>query len=230
MTCDRLARRGAVAVVMLATFSVSCRKSSPPTRLATSATLAIDAPAVESRPGDMPSAVALEAYVTGAGNVQLGMTESQVSDALGEKPTRREDAMSPGATTDVAWDDLKGARPGAALGRFRDGRLISIEFASTFPVLPRIDRGAADAVTTPDFVRASVARTLQMTDIEAVTRTRGHRMSWSVMRGADGRTMVLSRWIWEVEPGGEALLVVEYDGLAGQPNIRSRSDGGAHEW
>jgi hypothetical protein len=185
------------------------------------ATSTIGAPVADSRSPSVPSAMELDAYVTGAGRVHLGMTESEVSDALGKKPARRDDAMSPGASTDVAWDGLEGARPGAALGRFLDGRLVRIEFAPASSVFPRIDRAVAAAVTSADFVRASVARTLQMADIEAVTRTPAHRRAWIIGRGNDGKTTVGSRWIWEVEPGGKALLVEEADGLAGQPHIRS---------
>ena len=121
-----------------------------------------------------PSPEQLEAYVSGAGALRLGMTESEVTEALGRAPSRRQDAQSSGASTDVAWDDLQGPRPGAALGRFIDDRLISIEFAPAAPALPRLDYATADSVTRADYVRRSVARTLRMADIEAVTRVPGY--------------------------------------------------------
>jgi hypothetical protein len=166
----------------------------------------------------IPSPKELDAYVGGAGAVHLGMTEAEVTKALGKKPSRRDD----GAGTDVAWDDLKGPRPGAALGRFRDDRLYSIEFAPAAQVYRRLDYATADSVTQPDYVRRSVARTLRMADIESVTRVPGYRASWAIMSGFGTPTRVQSKWMWEVDPGDRILYVTELDGFAGQPVIRNK--------
>jgi hypothetical protein len=209
----------AVAVVMAvlaATFAPSCRGSRAGGEAASGAA------AAEPRGEGVPSPEQLEDYVTGAGAVRLGMTESEVSEALGKKPSRRDDALSPGASTDVAWDDLQGPRPGAALGRFRDDRLYSIEFAPASPVPPRLDSATANSVTKADYVRRSVARTLRMADIEAVTRVPGYRASWTIMSGFGSPTRVKSRWLWEVDPGDRFLVVDELDGLAHQPVIRAK--------
>jgi hypothetical protein len=169
--------------------------------------------------GGVPSPAELEAYVSGAGTVRLGMTESEVTSALGRKPSRRKDGED---TADVAWDDLPGPRPGHALGHFRADRLYSIEFAPAAQVYPRLDYATASAVTQPDYVRRSVARTLRMADIEAVTRVPGYRGSWTVTSGFGSPTRVRSRWFWEVDPGNRVLYVQELDGLAGQPVIRDK--------
>lgn len=170
----------------------------------------------------IPSPQELDAYVSGAGAVHLGMTEADVTQALGKKPSRRDDAQSPGAATDVAWDNLAGPQPGAALGRFRDDRLYSIDFAPAAQVYPRLDYATADAVTRADYVRRSVARTLRMADIESVTRGPGYRASWAVMSGFGTPTRVQSKWMWEVDPGDRILYVEELDGRAGQPVIRNK--------
>ena len=101
-------------------------------------------------------------------------------------------------------------------------RLYSIEFAPAAQVYPRLDYATADAVTQADYVRRSVARTLRMADIEAVTRVPGYRASWTVMSGFGTPTRVRSRWFWEVDPGNRVLYVEELDGLAGQPVIRDK--------
>ena len=122
----------------------------------------------------------------------------------------------------MAWDDLQGPRPGFALGNFRDDKLYSIEFAPAAQVYPRLDYATAEAVTQPDYVRRSVARTLRMADIEAVTHVPGYRASWTVMSGFGTPTSVRSRWFWEVAPGNRVLYVEELDGLADQPIIRDK--------
>ena len=212
-----MTQRVAVVMVVLAVaFGSACRKSGG--EADTSASGAVADAGAEG----VPSSAELEAFVSGAGAVRLGMTESEVTEALGKKPSRRDDAQSPGATTDVAWDGLEGPRPGAALGRFRDDRLLSIEFAPAAQVYPRLDYATADSVTQADFVRRSVARTLRMADIEAVTLVPGYRASWTVMTGFGSPTRVSSRWMWEVDPGDRVLYVEELDGLAGQPVIRKK--------
>jgi hypothetical protein len=202
-------------VAVATTIALSCRGSRP---AGDGAPAAAAAPALEGVPG----ADELEAYVSGAGAVRLGRTESEVTGALGRNPSRRNDAQSPGASTDVAWDHLPGPRPGAALGRFRDGRLLSIEFAPAAQDYPRLDYATADAVTQADYVRRAVARTLRMADIEAVTRVPGYRATWAIMSGFGSPTRVTSRWMWEVDPGDRVLYVEEVDGLAGQPVIRKK--------
>jgi hypothetical protein len=175
----------------------------------------------ESAFSGVPGPEELEAFVSGAGAVRLGMTEGEISAALGKNPTRRRDPPSPDAPAEASWEGLEGARPGAAAGLFREGRLLRIEFAPATPALPRLDRAAAESVTRPDFVRRSVARTLRMADIEAVTRRPGYRATWAIASGFGSRTTVSSRWLWEIEPGGKVLYVEEHDGAAGQPVIRS---------
>ena len=85
----------------------------------------------------------------------------------------------------------------------------------------RVDRATAESLTSADFVRRSVAKPVRMKDIEAVTGTRGYHGLWRIIRPAGTqRVIVVSRWFWEVEPGGEALSVEEEeDGIAGQPII-----------
>jgi hypothetical protein len=173
----------------------------------------------EAAAGFAPSAAELEAFVTGAGGVRLGMAENEVTAALGKNPTRREVASSPGAATEVAWEDIPGARPGAAHGRLADGRLVFIEFTTAKLSLPRVSRAVARSLTeSADLVRRSVAKSLRMQDIEVITHTPGQRVKWSI--GLGDPTTVVSYWLWEVEPGGEALFVEEENGVAGQPITR----------
>jgi hypothetical protein len=206
-----------VLVVLAMALAPSCRRSR---RARGSATAAAGAVANSSAIG-VPSAAELEGYVTGAGAVELGMTESEVSAALGKKPTRRQDATSPGAPAEMAWDNLEGARPGFAAGQFHEGRLARIEFAPAKRALPRVDQAAVDSLTTADVVRRSVARTLRMADIEAVTRVPGFRATLAIASGFGVKTTVYSRWFWEIEPGGKVLYVDDEDGFAGQPVVRS---------
>jgi hypothetical protein len=208
-------------VALAVTFAPACRRSRTAGAGASDAAAA-GAAATDARVDGVPGPDELEAYVTGAGAVRLGMTESEVSEALGKKPSRRDDAMSPGASTDLAWDGLQGTRPGAALGRFRDDRLMSIEFAPASPALPRLDYATASSVTGADYVRRSVAGTLRVADIEAVTLVPGCRATWTIMSGFGTPTRVKSRWVWEVDPGDRVLLVEELDGLAHQPVIRAK--------
>jgi hypothetical protein len=204
--------RLALVVALAVGFAPACRKS--PDAAASNATVEEAAPS-----GGVPSSAELEAYVSRAGTVRLGMTESEVTDALGMKPSRRKDG---GDEADVAWDNLQGPRPGHALGHFREDRLYAIEFAPAAQVYPRLDYATASAVTQADYVRRSVARTLTMADIEAVTVVPGYRASWTVMSGFGSPTRVRSRWFWEVDPGNRVLYVEELDGLAGQPVIRDK--------
>ena len=207
--------RLALVVALAVALAPACRKSRGAADAAASGAPVADA----SASGGVPSPSELEAYVSGAGTVRLGMTESEVTSALGSKPSRRKDG---GDTADVAWDDLQGPRPGYALGNFRDDTLYSIEFAPAAQVYPRLDYATAEAVTQADYVRRSVARTLRMADIEAVTRVPGFRASWTVMSGFGTPTRVRSRWFWDIDPGNKMLYVDELDGLAGQPVIRDK--------
>ena len=204
-----------LVVALAVAFAPACRKSGAVADTAASAAPVAGAGGA----GGVPSLSELEAYVSGAGTVRLGMTESEVTEALGRKPSRRKDGED---TADVAWDDLPGPRPGYALGNFRDDTLYSIEFAPAAQVYPRLDYATASAVTRADYVRRSVDRTLRMADIEAVTRAPGYRASWTVMTGFGTPTRVRSRWFWEVDPGDKVLYVEELDGLAGQPVIRDK--------
>jgi hypothetical protein len=169
----------------------------------------------------VPNKDELDAFVSGAGDVHLGMRERDVSAVLGRQPNRRQDATSPGATTDVLWDSLQGARPGAVLGHFLDGRLVRVEFGPLSPMLPRLDRATAESLTRGSFVSRAAAGMLRLADIEAVTRMPGYHARWILGRGAGGHTTVGNRWVWEVEPGGQALIVDEEDGRAGPPVIRT---------
>jgi hypothetical protein len=191
---------------MLAAVLPCCRRAPPEAAPASS-------PATTSGIGVMPSAAELDAYVSGAGSVHLGMTEEEVSDALGTKPTQRRD-------DDVGWEGIAGQRPGSALGQFADGRLRRIEYApSPWPELPRVSRATVGPLLTGEYARRSYERTLRMSDIEAVTGTPGYRSSWYI-DGRTGPTVVGSRWIWEVEPGKVLYVEEAPGGLAGQPVIR----------
>lgn len=207
--------RLALVVALAVSVGPACRKSSGVAEAPASGAPVADAGAS----GGVPSPAELEAYVSGAGTVRLGMTESEVTRALGRKPSRRKDGED---TADVAWDDLPGPQPGHALGNFRNDTLYSIEFAPAAQVYPRLDYATANAVTQPDYVRRSVARTLLMADIEAVTGVPGYRASWTVMTGFGTPTRVRSRWFWDVDPGNRVLYVDELDGTAGQPVIRDK--------
>jgi hypothetical protein len=208
--------RLALVIALAVVFAPACRKSRGVPDAAASGAPVADGPGAS---GGVPSPEELEAYVSRAGTVRLGMTESEVTRALGSKPSRRKDG---GNTADVAWDDVPGPRPGHALGNFRDDKLYAIEFAPAAQVYPRLDIATADAVTQAEYVRRSVARTLTMADIEAVTRVPGYRASWTVMSGFGTPTSVRSRWFWDVDPGNRVLYVDELDGLAGQPVIRDK--------
>jgi hypothetical protein len=211
-------RRFVIVVVILAVgLSASCRRGSS----AGDSTASASGGAAESGSVDVPSTDELEAFVTGAGAVHLGMTEDEVSAALGANPTRRQDATSRDAPTDVAWDRISGARPGAATGRFFDGRLVRIEFAPAAPELPRLGRAVAESLTRPEYARRAADRTLRMADIESVTSAPGYRANWAIGRGVGGKTTLMSRWLWEIESSGKVLVVEEEDGLVRQPVIRS---------
>ena len=160
------------------------------------------------------------AFVSNAGRVRLGMTEKEVNEALGKGATRREEAQSPGAAAHVAWDDIGGENPGAALGTFLHGKLVRIEFATAKTAMPHVSREAASSLQSAETVRRSVARTLRMSDVEAVTGSRGLRARWSIGENPGGDPHISSKWVWEVEPGGELLIVDEEDGFAGQPVTR----------
>jgi hypothetical protein len=211
-----MSRRLVVVMAVLAVaFGPACRKS----RGAADAAAPGGAVAGAGASGGVPSPAELEAYVSGAGAVRLGMTEREVIKALGSKASRRQDG---GEFVDVAWDALKGPRPGAALGKFREDKLYSIEFAPATQVYPRLDYATADSVTRAEYVRRSVDRTLRMADIEAVTRVPGYRASWAVASGFGIPTSVTSQWFWNVDPGNRVLYVDETDGRAGQPVIRDK--------
>ena len=99
--------RLALVVALAVVFAPACRKSRGVPDAAAS-----DAPVADAgASGGVPSPAELEAYVSGAGTVRLGMSEGEVTRALGRKPSRRKDG---GDTADVAWDDLPGPRPGHA--------------------------------------------------------------------------------------------------------------------
>ncbi|HET6900211.1 MAG TPA: hypothetical protein VFK70_17800, partial [Vicinamibacteria bacterium] len=207
-------RDGRLAVVLaLVTVAgaVSCRRSRS---IEPAASPAGDGQATVPR----PSAAELDAYLSGAGGVHLGMTVSEVSDAFDAKPTRRQEAPSRGVPVDVVWDTIGGPRPGGALGLFEDDRLRRIEFIPRRPDLPRITQAAADTFLTGEIARRSYERTLRMSEIEAVTGP-GYRATWFI-DGRAGTTRVGSQWVWEVEPGGKVLVVVVVGDDVGQPVVR----------
>ena len=171
-----------------------------------------------STAGDVRSAE-LDQYVSGAGNVRLGMTEDEVTSALGVKPARRLDAMSSDGITEVAWDNIGGTHPGAAVGRFIGGKLTQIDFATAKTAMPRISSDVASSLERAEIVQRAVAHTLRLEDIEAVTGSRGLRARWTLIE-LSNHPNVRSVWAWEVEPGGKALVVEEENGLAGQPVVR----------
>jgi hypothetical protein len=47
----------------------------------------------------------------------------------------------------------------------------------------------------------------------------GYRATWFI-DGRRGTTRVGSQWVWEVEPGGKALVVVVVGDDVGQPVVR----------
>jgi hypothetical protein len=174
----------------------------------------------------MPSADELNAFLAGAGDVHLGMSEKEVSQALGSSPTRREDPPSKGVPVNIVWDSVGGgAQPGGALGIFEDDRLIRIEFVGANLVFPQIERATAQTVLTGAYAQRSYARTLRIADIEAAVGSPGVRVTW-IIDGRAGPTAIASRWMWEVVPGDNEVLDVEEDGgTAGQPVIRKRRSG-----
>lgn len=192
------------AVVVL--IAIACGKHSAPVAIAA---------------GDVPSPAELNAYVSNAGNVHLTMKEDEVDSALGAKPTRRMDAASQDGETQVAWDQIGGDHPGAAAGRFYAQRLTQIEFAPASRSMPRISKDVADSLLRQQYAQRAVAHTLRMTDIESVTASKGARALWRFTHRPPDGAIVTSVWMWEVEPGGEALIVEEQDGSAGQPVVRS---------
>jgi hypothetical protein len=193
-----------VAVLVTALAEDACRKHAAPGRIAA---------------GDVPTAAELDQFVTGAGNVRLAMTEDEVSSALGVKPARRRDGISRDDVTEVAWENIGGAHPGAAVGRFVAGRMFQIEFGTATMTMPRISRDVARSLESADVARRSVARMLRLEDIEAATGSRGLRTRWIFTHHPPDRADVKSVWLWEVEPGGQALVVEEENGLAGQPVV-----------
>jgi hypothetical protein len=196
--------RSLLAVGLLT--ALACAKQAAPTRIAS---------------GDVPSAAELEQFVSGAGNVRLMMTEKEVSSALGTKPTQRQEAMSSDEESVVVWGTITGPHPGAALGRFAAGRLRQIEFGTASTAMPRIGRDVAASLESAEIVRRSVARTLRLADIEAATGSRGLRARWTFTHWPPDRANVMSVWVWEIEPGGRALVVEEEgDGAVGQPVVR----------
>jgi hypothetical protein len=195
-----------VVILLAGLVSFSCKKKfDPRMRIAS---------------GDVPSATELDQFVSGAGGVRLAMTEDEVSGALGARPLRRSDATSRGEAVDVAWDNIGGAHPGAALGHFVAGKLFAIEFATASKAMPRISADVARSLESGDVVRRSVARTLRIEDVERATGSRGLRVRWIISHRPPDRANVMSVWAWEVEPGGRALVVKDENGLAGQPIVR----------
>ena len=201
----RMVRRTVCLLILVAVAAGACGKTAVPTRIAA---------------GDVPSAAELDQFVSGAGGVRLAMTEDEVSSALAVKPARRRDAMSSDGMTEVAWDNIGGPHPGAAVGRFVAGKLTQIEFATATTAMPRISRDVARSLESADVVRRSVARTLRLEDVEAATGSHGLRARWIFTHRPPDRADVMSMWLWEVEPGGRALVVEEENGLAGQPVVR----------
>jgi hypothetical protein len=217
----RVARTCGVAAVCLAmALTTSCRGKR---RSGDAASAPAEGAAGATTPEGMPSRAELDAFLPGAGEVHLGMSEKEVSAALGSKPTRREDAPSKGVPVNIIWDSVGGgAHPGGAIGIFEEDRLIRIEFVGANLVFPRIDRATAQTVLTGAYAQRSYARTLRIADIEAAVRSPGVRVTW-IIDGRRGPTAVASRWMWEVVPGDdEVLYVAEDDGTAGQPVIRKR--------
>ena len=210
---SRVARvdgRLAVLVLLVAAgCAVSCRRSRsaepPPPAVSGGATV------------PRPSEAELDAYLTGAGGVHLGMSESEVSDAFDAKARRLRERLR-GVPLDVVWESIGGPHPGAAIGMFVDDRLVRIEFVPRRPDLPRISQAAADTLLTAEIVQRSVDRTLRMTDIEAAVGP-GYRATWFI-DGRGGPTRVGSQWLWEVEPGGKALIVLVVGDDVDQPVIR----------
>lgn len=174
-------------------------------------------------PAGEPAADELEAFVTGGGSLRIGMSEEAAVRALGH-PDRRQPPRSPGAGSELEWDHLTGASPGAASCRFYRDELVQIRLAPAKRSLPRIGRDAAQALEGADVVQRAVAKQLRLSDVEAVTAKRGQLVMREIGRGNEtGPNIVWVRnyWAWQIERGGEALLVSEQDGLADQPVTRT---------
>lgn len=77
----------------------------------------------------------------------------------------------------------------------------------------------ARSLTSAAIVQRVVARALPWGDIEAATGGPGRLVRWQMYK-VGGAAATRGHWMWEIEPGGSALVVEESDGLAGQPVIR----------
>jgi hypothetical protein len=152
----------------------------------------------------------------GATRVAIGMTESEVSRALGDEPSQRKG-------TDVAWRLEQGAHPGVAVGSFIDGHMTGITFTANLdtPAPLRIEKAAADALNTTDITQRSVDGRLTLAEIEAAVGARGRRLDWTLAMGQGRSTRSISHWVWEINPGGKVLIVSEEGGKASQPFVRT---------
>ncbi|MGZ8851679.1 MAG: hypothetical protein ACXW3E_15305, partial [Thermoanaerobaculia bacterium] len=54
-----------------------------------------------------------------------------------------------------------------------------------------------------------------------IAGSRGLRARWTLADVPGGAPLVVSTWVWEVEPGGRLLIVEDVNGLAGQPIVRT---------
>lgn len=175
------------------------------------------------RPASAQSkAPGLEDLPAGTGVVKLGMTEEQVAGALGSLPERRREK---GRETEAAYR-IAGAVPGTASAFFLGGPLMSIEFSLARlddPPLPRVSKATAESLSLGPLALKAIHNELRMNDVVKAAGMAGRRVSWKLYRtfdagkpGAGTRTT----WLWEVEPGGKVLIVVESNGQLEQPFVR----------
>ena len=175
----------------------------------------------DARMAGEPGSDELDALVSGAGRLRIGMAQKEAMDALGE-PSRQENIPWE-KVTQLFWENLRGAHPGRVTAGFRDGKLVHLELVPANRPLPRVDAAAAASLERAEVVQKAVSKQLRMPEIEGVTGKRGGQVRLSVVRGyldQPDRIVVARTWSWEVEPGGRALLVEERDDLAGQPITR----------
>jgi hypothetical protein len=161
------------------------------------------------------AAIGGEEIVDGAGKVSIGMTESEVSGALGAEPIEHKGI-------DVAWRLDQRPHPGAAVGSFPDGHLSGIHFTARLdpPIAPRITKATADTLTKYDVVVKAIAGKLTLAEVEAMAGKPGRLAMWTLTIGQGLSRRTIDAWFWEIDPGGKVLIVTEEGGKASQPYVR----------
>jgi hypothetical protein len=158
----------------------------------------------------------LEDFIEGANAVAIGMTEAEVSQALGAQPEVRKG-------NEVVWHLDNRTHPGYASGGFANGYLSGIEFKADLnsPAPPRIDKAAADALTNKEVALRAINKQLAIAEVMSTAGGRGRLASWVLTMGQGNSTRTISTWVWEINPGGKLLVVSEEGGKASQPDVRA---------